>query len=150
MELKERASGGAASQLFPPVKSAVQQDMLVIVFVTKAIHNGGNNLNFSRQTLAFIDQKKHMISHERQESGGRDSADGQVRGFCRPKQHVISQDRQENIGRDSGEGHVSGLINRRKVRGGPPPHGYQILSTRTIPGPRTVIGGQDDRYRQTP
>ena len=24
-------------------------------------------------------------SHERQENGGRDSGDGQVRGFCRPK-----------------------------------------------------------------
>ena len=26
-----------------------------------------------------------VISHERQESGGRDSGDGQVRDFCRPK-----------------------------------------------------------------
>ena len=43
-------------------------------------------------------------SRERQENGGRDSGDGQVRGFCRPKKHVISHDRQEIGGRDSGEG----------------------------------------------
>ena len=62
---------------------------------------------------------------------------------------VISHEGQENGGRDSGDGQVRGLIDRRKIRGGPP-HGYQIPSTRTIPGPSTVIGGQDDRYRQTP
>ena len=45
-----------------------------------------------------------VISHEGQENGGRDSGDGQVRGFCRPKKHVISHDRQEIGGRDSGEG----------------------------------------------
>ena len=53
MELKERTSGRAASQLFPPVKRSVQQGILVIVFVTKVIqevvrHDGGDNLNFSR------------------------------------------------------------------------------------------------------
>ena len=90
-----------------------------------------------------------VISHERQENGGRDSGGGQVRGFYRPKKHVISHDRQENGRRDSGEGQVRGLINRRKISGGPP-HGYQIPSSRTIPGSRTVIGGQVDRYRQTP
>ena len=45
-----------------------------------------------------------VISQEGQENGGRDSGDGQVRGFCRPKKHVISHDRQEIGGRDSGEG----------------------------------------------
>ena len=44
------------------------------------------------------------MSHDRQENGGRDSGDGQVRGFHRPKNHVISHDRQEIGGRDSGEG----------------------------------------------
>ena len=44
-----------------------------------------------------------VISHERQENGGRDSGDGQVRDFCRPKKHVISHDRQEIGGRDSDE-----------------------------------------------
>ena len=62
-----------------------------------------------------------MISHEGQENGGRDSGDGQVRGFCRPKKHVISHDRQEIGVRDSGESQVRGLIDRRKIRGGPPP-----------------------------
>ena len=62
---------------------------------------------------------------------------------------VISHEGQENGGRDSGDGQVRGLIDRRKIRGGSP-HGYEIPSTRTIPGPSTVIGGQDDRYRQTP
>ena len=85
------------------------------------------------------------MSHERQENGGRDSGDGQVRGFCRPKKHVISHDRQENGGRDSGEGQVRGLMGRRRIRGGPP-NGYQISSTGASPGPRTVIGGLDDRY----
>ena len=46
-------------------------------------------------------------SHERQENGGRDSGDGQVRGFYRPKKkHVIAHDRQENGRRDSGEGQM--------------------------------------------
>ena len=27
----------------------------------------------------FIDQKKHVISHDRQEIGGRDSGEGQMR-----------------------------------------------------------------------
>ena len=62
-----------------------------------------------------------VMSHERQENGGRDSGDGQVRGFCRPKKHVISHDRQEIGGRDSGESQVRGLIDRKKIRGGPPP-----------------------------
>ena len=61
-----------------------------------------------------------VISHERQENGGRYSGDGQVRGFCRPKKHVISHDRQEIGGRDSVEGQVRGLIDRRKIRDGPP------------------------------
>ena len=78
-----------------------------------------NNLNFQRQTLAFIDPKTR--DHARAGIGGQGSGESQVRG----------------------------LIDRRKIRGGPP-HGYQIPSTRTIPGPSTVIGGQDDRYRQTP
>ena len=86
------------------------------------------------------------MSHERQEIGGRDSGDGQVRGFCRPKKHVISHDRQEIGVRDSGESQVRGLIDRRKIEGGAP-HGYQIPSTRTIPGPRSVIGGKMSRYR---
>ena len=70
-------------------------------------------------------------------------------GFYRRKKHVISHDRQEIGGRDSGEGQVRGLIDSRKIRDGPL-HGYQIPSTRDIPGPRSVIGGQDGRYRQTP
>ena len=45
-----------------------------------------------------------VISHERQENGGRDSGDSQARGFYRPKKHVISHDRQEIGRRDSGEG----------------------------------------------
>ena len=29
------------------------------------------------------------------------------------------------------------------------PYGYQISSTRAIPGPRAMIVGQDDSYRRT-
>ena len=80
MELKERAWGGAASQLFPLVKRLVLQSILVIVFVTKVIqevvrHDGGNNLNFPAPDAGFYRPKKHVISHERQENGGRDSGD---------------------------------------------------------------------------
>ena len=80
MELKERTSGRAASQLFPPGKRSVQQGILVIVFVTKVIqevvrHDGGNNLNFPAPDAGFYRPKKHVISHERQENGGRDSGD---------------------------------------------------------------------------
>ena len=79
-ELKGRASGGAASQLFPPVKRLVQQSILVIVFVTKVIqevvcHDGGNSLNFPGADAGFYRPKKHVKSHERQENGGRDSGD---------------------------------------------------------------------------
>ena len=45
----------------------------------------------------------------------------------------------------SGEG-----FDEREEDQGWNPHGYQIPSTRAIPGPSTVTGGQDDRYRQTP
>ena len=60
MELKERASGRAASQLFPPVKRSVQQGILVIVFVTKVIqevvlHDRRQFEFFPCQTLTFID-----------------------------------------------------------------------------------------------
>ena len=77
MELKERASGRAASQLFPPVKRSVQQGILVIVFVTKVIqavirHDGGNNLKFPAPDAGFY---KHVISHERHENGVRESGD---------------------------------------------------------------------------
>ena len=41
-----------------------------------------------------------------------------------------------------------GLMGRRRIRGGPR-HEYQISSNRAIPGPRTVIGGLDDRYSWT-
>ena len=97
MELKERASGGAASQLFPAVKRSVQQGILVKVFVTKVIqevvrHDGENKLKVPAPDAGFYRPKKHVmsrerqaISHERQESGGRNSGDGQVRGFYRPK-----------------------------------------------------------------
>ena len=40
---------------------------------------------------------------------------------------------------------VRGLIVRRNIMGGP--YGYQISSTRAIPGPRAMIVGQDDSYR---
>ena len=59
-ELKERASGGAASHLGPPVKRSVQQGILVIVFLIKVIqeivrHDRGNNLNSSRTMLKTRD-----------------------------------------------------------------------------------------------
>ena len=71
-------------------------------------------MNLLRQTLAFIDRKSRDVP-----------GDG------------IG-------GKDSGEGHVRGLMDRRKIRGGPP-MGTES-STRSGPGPRTVIGGLDDRY----
>ena len=40
---------------------------------------------FSRARHWLLYAKKHVISHDRQESGGKDSGDGQVRGFYRPK-----------------------------------------------------------------
>ena len=43
---------------------------------------------------------------------------------------------------------VRGLIVRRNIMGGP--YGYQISSTRAIPGPRAMIVRQDDSYRRTP
>ena len=43
---------------------------------------------------------------------------------------------------------VRGLIVRRNIMGGP--YGYQISSTRTIPGPRAMIVRQNDSYRRTP
>lgn len=43
---------------------------------------------------------------------------------------------------------VGGLIVRRNIMGGP--YGYQISSTRAIPGPRAMIVRQDDSYRRTP
>lgn len=42
---------------------------------------------------------------------------------------------------------VRGLIVRRNIMGGP--YGYQISSTRAIPGPRAMIVRQDDSYRRT-
>ena len=42
-------------------------------------------MNFPAPALGFIDQKRHAISHDRQEIGGRGSSDAQVRGFYRPK-----------------------------------------------------------------
>ena len=51
-------------------------------------------LNFPRQTLVFIGQKTRDVP--RAGIGGEDSGEGQVRG----------------------------LIDRRKIRGGPPAHGY--------------------------
>ena len=45
----------------------------------------------------------------------------------------------------SGEG-----FDRQEEDQGWIPHGYQIPSTRAILAPRTVIRGQDDRYRLTP
>ena len=43
---------------------------------------------------------------------------------------------------------VRGLIVRRNIMGGP--YGYQISSTRAIPGPRAMIVRQNDSYRRTP
>ena len=62
MELEERASGRAASQLLPPVKHSVQQGILVIVFVTKVIqevvrHDEGDNLNFPALGAGFYRPK---------------------------------------------------------------------------------------------
>ena len=66
-ELKQGTTGGAASQLFPPVKRSVQKGVLSVFFVTKVIqdivrYGGGDNLNLPRQTLAFIDRKTRDIT----------------------------------------------------------------------------------------
>ena len=63
-----------------------------------------NNLNFPRQTLAFIDPKTR--DRVRTGIGGQGSGESQVRG----------------------------LIDRRKIRGGPP-HGYRLLESplRVVP-----------------
>ena len=56
-----------------------------------------NNLNFPRLALAFIDQKTR--DHSRTGIGGKGSGESQVRG----------------------------LMDRRKIRGGPPPLGTDSL-----------------------
>ena len=57
-ELKEGTTGGAASQLFPPVIRSVQQGILFVVLVTKVIqevvcHDRGDNLNFPASDAGF-------------------------------------------------------------------------------------------------
>ena len=96
-ELKEGTTGRATSQLFPPVKRSVQQGVLSVFFITEVIqdfvrHGGGDKFEFSRARHRLLQTGKHVISHDRQEMGGRDSGEGQMRG----------------------------LIDRRKIRGGPP------------------------------
>ena len=80
-ELEERAAGGGStSQLFPPVIGAVQQSILLIVTERIPVvlrHDGGDNLNFPRQTLAFIDPKTR--DHTRAGIGGLGSGESQVR-----------------------------------------------------------------------
>ena len=80
-ELKEGIPRGAASQLFPPVIRAVQQGILVLVFITKVIqiivrHDRGDNFEFPAPDTGFYGPKKHVISHDRQEIGEKDSGEG--------------------------------------------------------------------------
>ena len=74
-----------------------QQGVLSVFFISEVIeynvrHDRGDNLDFPAPDA----------------------------GFYRPKKQVISHDRQENGGKDLGEGQVRGLIERRKIRGGSP------------------------------
>ena len=64
IELKEGTTGRVASRLLPLVKRSGQKGILSVLIITKVIeyilrHGRGDNMNFPRQTLAFIDRKTH-------------------------------------------------------------------------------------------
>ena len=123
------------------------------VIVGETCTDRRGDLNFPAQGDGFYGTK-HLISHD---LGWVEANQVIVRRniMIRDwwKRNQVMHHDQGLVENESGDwwttnSQVRGLIVRRNIRGGPP------MGTRfpppSIPGPRAMIVGQDDRYRRTP
>ena len=120
-ELKEGTTGGATSHLLPPVKRSVQKGVLSVFFITK-VHPEYIVRHGRGDNLNFPRKTMALETEKHLMS--------QELGFVEGTQVMVRWGVWSTVGRS----------------GVDPPMGTDS-STRAKPGPSTMIGGRDDRYR---